>query len=130
MLEERAKNNGKKCQCLVSTQFLNQVQRLLYAIPKYLIKCPRITERLMPIFTIAKHESSVRKYATHFVEVAMLAIEFVALANFETKDQFLLRMFVTGFDKEIGCKIQDLEQKTLVRAIDRALIHEKKLKHK
>ena len=130
MLEERAKSNGKKSQCSVSTQFLNQVQRLLYAIPEYLIKYPRIIERLMPIFSIAKHESSIRKYATYFVEVAMLAIEFVALANCEIKDQFLLWTFVSGLNKEIGYKVQDFEPKTLVRAIELALIHEKELKHK
>jgi len=67
----------------------------------------------MPIFNNARHENSVRKYATHFVEIAMLAIEFVALANCEINDQFLLTMFVIGLNKEIGCKVQDLEPKTL-----------------
>ena len=84
----------------------------------------------MPIFNNARHESSVRKYATHFVEIAMLAIEFVALANCEINDQFLLTMFVIGLNKEIGYKVQDFEPKTLVRAIELALIHEKELKHK
>ena len=88
MLEERAKSDGNMSQSMVSTQFLNQVQRLLYAFPEYLIKYPRIIERLMPIFSIAKHESSFRKYATHFVEVAMLVSEFVALANCEIRISF------------------------------------------
>ena len=55
----------------------------------------------------------------------MFAAKVVTLANCDIENQFLLRMFVIRLNKEFGCKVQDLEPKTLLGAIDLALIHEK-----